>query len=601
MHSVGLKLRAAAAAMILMLAGGAAASAQGCHNEGATPDEVIAACTRLISAGRLDAETRSKYFNNRGYAHMRKRSYDRAIEDFDEATRINPRNVTAYANRGAARREKGQEDRAFDEFNRAIALDPKFAGAYFERSVSYKRKKDFERALADINLAINLAPKTARYFNERGNLYFDLKRDYSRAIDNYNQAISLAPQVAIHYSNRGVAYDRTGLKDKAAADYERAIRLEPTNPIPFNSRGLSRRRGGDLAGAIADFNQALRLDPKYSWAYTNRGQAYEAMGDSAAARADYLAAVSLPPKYATGQAAIDTARARLAALSGAGVTLPPPTPPVTPTPSRPAVAPTPDRPAIAPPGPQYATPPPGPASPAGARKLALVLGNSAYQRQPLRNPDNDARAMAKVLRQIGFQVIDGYNLDYAGMRRVISEFAVKSATAQLVLVYYAGHGLGISGHNYLVPIDAKMEAAAAASFELFDLDQIITSIEDPARATVIILDACRNNPFATQATVRALTRGGGGLVGYDSVAAGMLIAFATRPGQVAKDGGGDHSPFTAALLKYIATPNLEILDMLRRVRRDVLQETNGEQITWDNESLFGDVFLVDGGTRATAK
>jgi len=145
-----------------------------------------------------------------------------------------------------------------------------------------------------------------------------------------------------------------------------------------------------------------------------------------------------------------------------------------------------------------------------------------------------------------------------------------------------------------------MDSAVAASFELFDLDQIIASLDDPGRTTIIILDACRNNPFATQATVRAMN-GGGGLVGYDSVAAGMLIAFATRPGHVAKDGSGDHSPFTAALLKYIAIPNLEILDMLRRVRRDVLRETKGEQITWDNESLFGNVFLADGGTRESAK
>src|SRR5262249_46382130 len=137
-------------------------------------------------------------------------------------------------------------------------------------------------------------------------------------------------------------------------------------------------------------------------------------------------------------------------------------------------------------------------------------------------------------------------------------------------------------------------------FELFDLDQIIASVDDPARTTVIILDACRNNPFATQATARAMNRGGG-LVGYDSVAAGMLIAFATRPGQVAKDGSADHSPFTAGPPKHIADPNLEILRIMGGVCRGGLQETNGEKITWDNESLFGDVFLVDGGTRASAK
>src|ERR1700733_8611602 len=93
-------------------------------------------------------------------------------------------------------------------------------------------------------------------------------------------------------------------------------------------------------------------------------------------------------------------------------------------------------------------------------------------------------------------------------------------TIQLALVFYAGHGLGIGGHNYLVPIDAKLESTVAASFELFDLDQIIASVDDPARTTIVILDACRNNPFATQATARAVTRGGG-LVGYDSVSAGM--------------------------------------------------------------------------------
>jgi hypothetical protein len=327
-----------------------------------------------------------------------------------------------------------------------------------------------------------------------------------------------------------------------------------------------------------------------------RGRLYEVLNNPVAARASYEIAASLPPKYDTGKSAVDTARARLVALSNTANVTPAPAPSIIPPPPTPAPTPP-----VKPPSQVVVPPAPIPGPPANApRKLALVLGNSAYQRQPLRNPDNDARAMAKVFRQIGFQVIDGYNLDYAGMRRIISDFAVKATNAQLAVVYYAGHGIGIAGHNYLVPIDAKMESTVTASFELFDLDQIIASVDDPARTTVVILDACRNNPFATQATSRAMNRGAG-LVGYDSVSAGMLIAFATRPGQVAKDGSGDHSPFTGALLKYIATPNLEILDMLRRVRRDVLQETNGEQITWDNESLFGNVFLTDEGTREVAK
>ena len=386
--------------------------------------------------------------------------------------------------------------------------------------------------------------------------------------------------------------------DNALADFEDAIRADPTNPVGFKDRGLARRRKGDLQGALADYDQAIKLDPQYNAAYTERGRLYEALNNPAAARASYESAASLPPKYETGQPAIDDGTGAPGRTEWRGGRYAPAVANALSDPPRRRRP----HPSVTPPSPVVVSPPlPVPGPQIGAsRKLALVLGNSAYQRQPLRNPNNDARAMAKTLRQIGFEVIDGYDLDYAGMRRVISDFAIKASTTQLALVFYAGHGLGIAGHNYLVPIDAKMESTVAASFELFDLDQIIASVDDPARTTIIILDACRNNPFATQATARAATRGGG-LVGYDSVSAGMLIAFATRPGQVAKDGAGDHSPFTAALLKYITTPNLEILDMLRRVRRDVLQETHGEQITWDNESLFGNVFLADVGIGEIAK
>jgi tetratricopeptide (TPR) repeat protein len=699
MNLIGLDRRGVAAAVVLLLAGLAPASAQTCDNTQAkSSDDVVTACTRLISAGRVDSETLSRYYNNRGVAFDNKQDHDRAIDDYDHAIKINSRNTTAYHNRGLAFHQKGDEKRALDDYNRTLAIDPKFVNAYLDRARAYRAlhdydnaihdaeaavrldpklaagyflraliygdKNDTDRKLADLNQAISLDPGAGSYYLERG-LLFDKKgfsdkavgdyslaierdpksipaylsrarayrvlrdydkamqdtdaavrlapnfaagfyvraliygdqNDYDRKLAELNQAISISPNVAIYYIERGVVLERKGLFDNARADFEDAIRLDPANPVGFKDRGLARRRKGDLQGALEDYDQAIKVDPQYNAAYTERGRLYEALNNPAAARASYETAASLPAKYETGKPAIETARARLAALNGtAGVT-----PPPSPAPVKPAPTPLP-APVVTPPSPVVVPPPPPIPGPqiVASRKLALVLGNSAYQRQPLRNPNNDARAMAKTLRQIGFQVIDGYDLDYAGMRRVISDFAIKASTAQIALVFYAGHGLGIGGHNYLVPTDARMESTVAASFELFDLDQIIASVDDPARTTIVILDACRNNPFATQATARAVTRGGG-LVGYDSVSAGMLIAFATRPGQVAKDGDGDHSPFTAALLKYITTPNLEILDMLRRVRRDVLQETHGEQITWDNESLFGNVFLTDDGTREVAK
>jgi tetratricopeptide (TPR) repeat protein len=594
MNLIGLDRRGAAVAIVLLLAGLAPASAQTCDNtQGTSPDDVVAACTRLISSGRVTGETLARYYNNRGVAFVNKKDHDRAIDDYDHAIKINSRLTTAYHNRGRSFHQKGDEKRALEDYDHALALDPKLSGGYLDRARAYRALRDYDKAIQDTDAVVRLDPTLAAGFFLRALIYGD-KNDYDRKLADLNRAISATPNVANYYIERGVVLERKGLFDNARADFEDAIRLDPNNPVGFKDRGIARRRKGDLPGALADYDQAIKLDPQYNAAYTERGRLYEALNNPVAARASYESAASLPPKYETGKPAVETARARLAALNGtAGVTPPlSPTPAPTPPPT-PVV--TPPSPVVVPPS----APSPGPQIVA-SRKLALVLGNSAYQRQPLRNPNNDARAMAKMLRQIGFQVIDGYDLDYTGMRRVISDFAIKASTAQLALVFYAGHGLGIGGHNYLVPIDAKLESTVAASFELFDLDQIIASVDDPARTTIVILDACRNNPFATQATVRATTRGGG-LVGYDSVSAGMLIAFATRPGQVAKDGTGDHSPFTAALLKYIATPNLEILDMLRRVRRDVLQETHGEQITWDNESLFGNVFLADVGAREVAK
>jgi len=546
------------------------------------------------AAVRLDPKLAAGYFL-RALIYGDKNDYDRKLADLNQAVNLDPSAGSYYLERGFVFDKKGFSDRAVGDYSLAIERDPKSFAAYLSRARAYRALRDYDKAIQDTDAVVRLAPNLPAVFYVRALIYGD-KNDYDRKLAELNQAISLSPNVAIYYIERGIVLERKGLFDNARADFEDAIRLDPTNPVGFKDRGLARRRKGDLEGALADYDQAIKLDPQYNAAYTERGRLYEALNNPVAARASYESAAALPPKYETGKPAIDTARARLAALNGtAGVT-----PPPSPTPVPPAPTPPP-KPVVTPPSPVVVPPPPIPGPQiVASRKLALVLGNSAYQRQPLRNPNNDARAMAQTLRQIGFQVIDGYDLDYAGMRRVISDFAIKASTAQLALVFYAGHGLGIAGHNYLVPIDAKMESTVAANFELFDLDQIIASVDDPARTTIIILDACRNNPFATQATARAMTRGGG-LAGYDSVSAGMLIAFATRPGQVAKDGVGDHSPFTAALLKYITTPNLEILDMLRRVRRDVLQETNGEQITWDNESLFGNVFLTDVGTREVAK
>jgi uncharacterized caspase-like protein len=233
-------------------------------------------------------------------------------------------------------------------------------------------------------------------------------------------------------------------------------------------------------------------------------------------------------------------------------------------------------------------------------RVALVIGNSRYVHvNPLPNAANDARLMTRALRDIGFAVTDGFDLARDGMERQIREFLRKSGNARVRLFYYAGHGLQVDGRNYLVPVNTKLESASDLSFETVALDTILESLDVISRTNIIILDACRNNPFAQTFASRF---GAGrsvavlpGLAGYSNLGAGTLIAFSTAPGAVALDGSGANSPFTEALARHMSTPGLEVRQMLTRVRADVAAETQGRQIPWDNSALLGDVYLAGVG------
>jgi hypothetical protein len=239
-------------------------------------------------------------------------------------------------------------------------------------------------------------------------------------------------------------------------------------------------------------------------------------------------------------------------------------------------------------------------------RVALVLGNSKYINvNALTNAANDARVMARALRDIGFAVTDGFDLPRDGMERQIREFLRKSETARVRVFYYAGHGLQVDGRNYLLPINTKLESASDLSFETIGLDRILESLDSTSRTNIIILDACRNNPFAQTFASRY---GAGrsvavlpGLAGYSSLGAGTLIAFSTAPGAIAADGSGANSPFTEALARHLRTPGLEVRQMLTRVRADVANATHGRQMPWDNSALLSDVYLAGLGKPELAK
>jgi uncharacterized caspase-like protein len=225
---------------------------------------------------------------------------------------------------------------------------------------------------------------------------------------------------------------------------------------------------------------------------------------------------------------------------------------------------------------------------AGVKRVALVIGNAAYKEQPLKNPVNDAKAMAAKLRQIGFQVIERTNATKSQMEKAVADFGEALNAGAVGLFYYAGHGLQVGGRNFLVPVDATITSEQRVRLETLDVDVVLDQMEAAkSGVNLLILDACRNNPFE-----RRFRATGGGLAQINAPQ-GTLIAYATAPGKVAADGDGANGLYTAKLLQHIATPGLPVEEVFKRVRIDVSRETNADQTPWESSSLTGSFTFVE--------
>ena len=231
------------------------------------------------------------------------------------------------------------------------------------------------------------------------------------------------------------------------------------------------------------------------------------------------------------------------------------------------------------------------------RRVALVIGNSAYHSAPqLKNPVGDARAVESALGRLGFEVLLGTDLDIDAMRSLLRAFGLAAEGADLAVFFYAGHGLQVAGHNYLIPVDAVLERESDLDFAAIDLQLVLKQLELASGNSVILLDACRDNPFETRLSramgaARSTAALGRGLAPVETLG-GALIGFATDPGEVALDGDGANSPFTEALLTHIETPGLEINALMTRVRADVVSRTGRLQRPWSTSSLLDEVYLA---------
>jgi tetratricopeptide (TPR) repeat protein len=411
-------------------------------------------------------------YYDRGLAWAKKNETDKALADYNASLKINPDYQNAYISRGNALKLKGRADDAIADYDKAISLDPAKAGlAFYNRGNSWRDKNENDKAIADYNQAISLMPQYVNAYIARGNIY-KTKTDYDRAMADYDKAISIDPaKASLAYYHRGVTWWKKSEPEKAIADYNQYISMSPKDPDGYVARGNIYSDKKDYANAIADYDRALVIDPNNALAKSNRANAVTRQ----------QALVSAPPE----------------------------------------------------PQPQVQTP----SVASTGRRVALVIGNSNYQNVPmLPNPQRDAALVASTLKRIGFESVTlQTNLGRESLTNALRDFAQAADTADWAMIYYAGHGMEVGGTNYLLPVDARIASDRDISFEAVSLDQVRNVVGRAKRLRLIILDACRDNPFANQmkrsltVASRSVSRG----LASVEPEAGTLIVYAAKDGETA--------------------------------------------------------------------
>ncbi len=227
-------------------------------------------------------------------------------------------------------------------------------------------------------------------------------------------------------------------------------------------------------------------------------------------------------------------------------------------------------------------------------RVALVIGNTNYASVPqLENPANDATALAQKLGKLGFDVTLAQDLDYRAFGRSLGAFSTKAGQADIALIYFAGHGIELSGQNYLIPVDAELKNNFEAKFETIALSTLTETVSSAGTLGMVLVDACRDNPFLNSMEFSGGTRSvSRGLAPVDVKSKGLLVSFAAQSGSTADDGDGDHSPYAQALLNVLDQPQLEVGRMFRKLRSEVRATTNGQQIPMERMQLPDeDIFL----------
>lgn len=390
----------------------------------------------------------------------------------------------------------------------------------------------------------------------------------SKLVDEKRDARTQPEVLAVDSSNLLASANESlakGNTDRAIADLNKLIASEPKNAVAFNTRGFAWGRKGALDRAIADYNEAIRLNPQLPQSFQNRGLAWEAKNNLQAALNDFKQFAELAPADPEGTKAINRV-----------VTAMTPQQKI----SQPAL----------PPAVVVASPQVVPSNVPQGRKVALLIGNSAYQKVGgLQNPKNDVQLLAATLKGANFQsVAVKTDLTQQQILQALKEFSAVADGADWALLYYSGHGIEFGGVNYLVPVEANLKSDRDVDLEAVDIGKVMSAIGGAKRLRLVILDACRDNPFASQMKRTVASRSVGRGLARMEPEAGTLIAYAAKHGETALDGDGANSPYAQALAKRIQqTPALEVRRLFDVVRDDVMETTGQKQQPFSYGSVSG--------------
>jgi len=569
-------LRALLLGLVMLAAAGPAQAAgdiDTCRNSTAEPVARLAACESVIADEKITGPSRAAAFWFRGDSLMKKRDYDGAIAAFSASHEIAPQNINVINARGIAYSNKGDDERALADYDLCLQLRPTFGSAYNNRGVIFMRRGELQRALDEFNLAVkHIFNDQSRYLHHynRGRVQ-GLMKLYDASLADYAEAQKVNPDGPQVPGYRCVTYISMGRFDDALVDCNAALAKSPNNVYGLTSRGNAYLGKGNLDAALSDYEQVLKINPNYVRAYVGRGQLFEKRRNLAAARADYRSAANA---VQARREDIDTtlaraiAKERLEALLG-------------------TAAPAPAGKAS-----------PSTSQPAGPRKVALIIGNGAYKNvEPLANPPRDAKLIASTFRELGFATVTlAPDLTRDKFFASLHEFGLEAEKAEWAVVYYAGHGMEIGGVNYLIPVDARLKVDSDAETQAVALEQVIAAVAGARKLRLVMLDACRDNPFekTMQRTIalKLVNRGFSNI----EPEAGFMVVYAAKHGETALDGDSANSPFATVLARVIKEPKIEVRKLFDIVRDDVWKATNRTQQPFTYGSLPGreDFYFVAG-------